>query len=198
MYLCIYIATHLHTVYQDWLQVVLVSNSRCGWEWRSSELRDTLQGHDQASFEIHLQADIQCTQRYTWRPWLSNFGKAVRGQDRVNSKIHSQAVQTRSGSSKLKDTLPGCHRASLEMQLKIRIECTQRYTLIPWCSEITNAVGGNDRVNLAMHSEVMIDGVWWWTFIVWLSEIWGVLGGRQSGVGRCEARQMLALHSSVS
>jgi len=29
MYLCIYIATHLHTVYLDWLQAVLESNSRC-------------------------------------------------------------------------------------------------------------------------------------------------------------------------
>jgi len=29
MYLCIYIVTHLHTIYLDWLQVVLESNSRC-------------------------------------------------------------------------------------------------------------------------------------------------------------------------
>jgi len=28
-YLCIYIATHLHTLYLDWLQAVLVSDSRC-------------------------------------------------------------------------------------------------------------------------------------------------------------------------
>jgi len=28
MYLCIYIATHLHTVYLDWLQAVLESNLR--------------------------------------------------------------------------------------------------------------------------------------------------------------------------
>ena len=29
MYLCIYIATHQHTLYLDWLQAVLESNSRC-------------------------------------------------------------------------------------------------------------------------------------------------------------------------
>jgi hypothetical protein len=29
VYLCIYIATHLHTIYLDWLQAVLESNSRC-------------------------------------------------------------------------------------------------------------------------------------------------------------------------
>ena len=29
MYLCIYIATYLHTVYLDWQHAVIVSNSRC-------------------------------------------------------------------------------------------------------------------------------------------------------------------------
>ena len=29
MYLCIYIATHLHTVYLNWVQAVLESISRC-------------------------------------------------------------------------------------------------------------------------------------------------------------------------
>jgi hypothetical protein len=29
MYLCIYIATHLHTGYLHWLQAVLASNSSC-------------------------------------------------------------------------------------------------------------------------------------------------------------------------
>jgi hypothetical protein len=29
MYLCIYIATHLHTIYLDWLQAVYQKNSRC-------------------------------------------------------------------------------------------------------------------------------------------------------------------------
>ena len=29
MYLCIYIVTHLHTIYLEWLQVVLDSNLRC-------------------------------------------------------------------------------------------------------------------------------------------------------------------------
>jgi hypothetical protein len=29
MYLCIHIVTHLHTIYLDWVQEVLESNSRC-------------------------------------------------------------------------------------------------------------------------------------------------------------------------
>jgi len=48
-YLCIHIATYQHTVYLDWQDWVIVSNSRCAWRWRSSELRDTLRGRDQAS-----------------------------------------------------------------------------------------------------------------------------------------------------
>ena len=32
MYQCIYITTNLHTVYLDWLQAVLESNSRGAWK----------------------------------------------------------------------------------------------------------------------------------------------------------------------
>jgi hypothetical protein len=59
MYLCIYIATHLHTVYLDWLQVVLERNSRCVRKGESSELRDQLQGGDQGGLEMHLEAVIE-------------------------------------------------------------------------------------------------------------------------------------------
>jgi len=74
MYLCIYIATHLHTLYLDWLKAVLESNSRCAWKWRLSELRDILRGRDRASLEMHLEAVIERIWRYTWRPWSSEFG----------------------------------------------------------------------------------------------------------------------------
>jgi hypothetical protein len=42
--------------------------------WRSncrprlSELRGTLQGRDRASLEMHLEAEIKCTESCTWRP----------------------------------------------------------------------------------------------------------------------------------
>jgi len=45
MYLCIYIATYLHTVYLDWQHAVFVSNSRCAWRWRSSERPPSLPQH---------------------------------------------------------------------------------------------------------------------------------------------------------
>jgi hypothetical protein len=32
IYLCIYIVTHQHTIYLDWLQAVLESYSRCTWK----------------------------------------------------------------------------------------------------------------------------------------------------------------------
>jgi len=64
-YICIYIATHLHTIYLDWLQAVLGGNSRCPWKWWSSELRDTLWGHDWASLEMHMEAVIEHIWRYT-------------------------------------------------------------------------------------------------------------------------------------
>ena len=57
-HLCIYIATHLHTVYLDRLQVVVESNSRCGWRCASSELRDTLGGRDRAGLEKHWEGVI--------------------------------------------------------------------------------------------------------------------------------------------
>jgi len=67
-HLCIYIATHLHTVYQEWLQAVLNSNSRCAWNQRLSELRDTL------------------------RPWWSKFVDALRGGNWAYLEIHFEAM----------------------------------------------------------------------------------------------------------
>ena len=67
-HLCIYIATHLHTVYLEWLQVVLESNSRCAWRWQLSELRETLCGRDWVSLEMHLEEVIASVWSYTWRP----------------------------------------------------------------------------------------------------------------------------------
>jgi len=92
MYLCIYIATYLHMVYLDWQHAVVVSNSRCAWRWRSSELRETLRGRDRASLEMQLVTEIEWTQRCTERPWLSEFGDALGGCDRVSVEMHFEAM----------------------------------------------------------------------------------------------------------
>jgi len=88
MYICIYIATHLHTIYLDLLQVVLESNSRCAWRWVSSELRDVLRGLDGASLDIHLDAIMV----RTWRPWSSELRDALLGHDWVSLEMHLEAV----------------------------------------------------------------------------------------------------------
>ena len=81
--LCIYIATHLHTVYIDWLQAVLERDSRWAWKWGPSKLSDTLWGHDRARLQIDLEAVIEWVWRCTWRPWLSNFGDALGGHEKA-------------------------------------------------------------------------------------------------------------------
>jgi len=60
-HLCIYIATHLHTVYLDWLQAVLESNLRCAWTWSLTENKDALWDHDRATLEMHLEAMMMQT-----------------------------------------------------------------------------------------------------------------------------------------
>jgi len=68
--LCMYISTHLHTVYLHWLRVVLESDLRCDRKWQFSELRDTVTGCDQANLEMHLDPAMQHIATDTWRPWV--------------------------------------------------------------------------------------------------------------------------------
>jgi len=126
MYLCIYIATYLHTVYLDWQHAVIESRWRCARRWRSSELRDTLRGRDGPSVEMQLETEIERTRRCTEKPWSSKFGDALWGHD----------------------------RASLEMQLETEIVWTQRCTGRPWSSEFGHALGGRDRAHWEMESEL--------------------------------------------
>ena len=132
MYLCIYIATHLHTVYLQCLQTVLDRNSKYAWKWRSSD----------------------------FRPWTSKYGDAIGDRDRINSEIQWEAViarvwwcTCRLTSSELRDALWGCDRASLEIQLKTRIQCTQRDTWRPWSSEFGDALSSHDGVSFNMQLE---------------------------------------------
>ena len=129
IYLCIYITTHLHTVYLDWLQAVLESNSRCAWKGQSSELSDSLRGHDRASLEMQLVTEIEWCQRFTGRPCPSELGDAVGGPGLVNSEMHFVAM----------------------------IEGLWRYTGRPWSSEFGDILWDRDRVRLEMQLETEID-----------------------------------------
>jgi len=95
MYLCIYIATHLHTVYLDWLQAAIESNLWWAWKRGSSELRDTLEGRDRASVEMDLEAVVERIWRYTWRPWSSELRDALRDPDRASVLMHLEAMNMR-------------------------------------------------------------------------------------------------------
>jgi len=92
MYLCIYIATYLHTVYLDWQHAVVVGNLRCAWRWRTSEVRDTLGGRDRESLDMHFEAVIERVWRCTCRPRSSELRDALRGRERVNSEMQLEAV----------------------------------------------------------------------------------------------------------
>jgi len=108
MYLCIKIATHLHTVYLDWLQAVLESNSRCAGSWQSSELIDTLEGGYCANFEMHLEAVMERIGRCIRRPWSSELTNALGGSNQASLEIHLEAIIVRTWrtwSSKCVDAL---------------------------------------------------------------------------------------------
>ena len=69
MYLCIYIATHLHTLYLNWLH---------GGAWEQ--------------FEMRLRMTIEWAQRYTPRLWSSDFGDALWDGNWAYLAIHLEAV----------------------------------------------------------------------------------------------------------
>jgi len=143
MYLCIYIDTHLHTAYLDWLNAVLQSNSRCTGKWGSSrpryiprpwstEFGDAIGDQDWVNWEMHWEAEVEWTQRCTLGPWSSQFG----------------------------DALWGCDPSSVETQLETEVEWTRTYTPRPWSSEVGDAIGDLRSVNSAMLLEAVIERVW--------------------------------------
>jgi len=109
MYLCIYIATYLHLRY-PWISV-----------HPPSLINDVLRGGDQASWGIHLEAEIEWTQRCTWRPGSSELRDALRGRDRANLEAVIERVWRYTWwlwLSECGDELGGCDRASLEIHLE--------------------------------------------------------------------------------
>jgi len=178
-----------------------------------SLLNDILGGRDWASLEMHLEAEIEWSERCTWRPWSIKFGDALGGRGRVNSEMHFEAVIERVWRcnwgprlSELRDTLRGRDQASLEMHLETKIEWTESCTwgrdraslemhLVAeiewtesctwrtWSIEFGDALGGCDRASLEMHLQAMIERDWRST---WRRSIWR------------EARWQLTLYSLVN
>jgi len=92
MYLYIYIATHLQTIFLDWLKAVLESNSRCAWQWQWIEHRDTLWGSHRVSVGMHLHAVIKAIWRYIWRRWLSELRDALGDFDNATLEMPLKAM----------------------------------------------------------------------------------------------------------
>jgi len=135
---------------------------------RPSLINHVHEGHDHASWEMHLEARIEWTQRCTPRPSSSQFGDTLGGRDRLNSEMHFEAV----------------------------IERVWRCSLRPWSSEVGDAIGDQDWVNSEMHWEAIIERLRRWTCRLWSSEIGGVLA-RRHWIWR-EARRHLRLYLLVN
>jgi len=86
---------------------------------------------------------IVCTQIYTPRLWLTEFGAPLGGSDRVNLEMRLEAVIVgswrytwRPWSSDHRDALRGCNRVSLEMDIQSIIELdwrrTSRWSIWRW------------------------------------------------------------------
>jgi len=133
MYLCIYIATYLHLRY-PWISV----HPPC-------LINDVLGGCDRASWDMHLEAEIEWTQRCTWRPGLTELRDALGGRDHVNLEALIESVWRYTWwlwLSEFGDALGGRNRASLEIHLEAVIERVWRCTWRPWSSEIGRVLGG--------------------------------------------------------
>jgi len=113
MYLCIYIATHLQTLYLDWLQAVILRgrdrilpvtlstfvtpvspyNRHRSLKMYLIELVwDALGDVDRVNSEMHLEAVIERVWICTWRLRSSELGDALGDVDRVNSEMQLEAV----------------------------------------------------------------------------------------------------------
>jgi len=175
MYLCICIATHLHTVYLDWLQAVLEKQFEVrlkmmmGWTqgctprlW-SSELRDALRGCDWASSMVHLEGEIEWTQRCTWRLRLSEIG------DAVTARLHV--------------TCPGPGNTSF-IYSRLATSLRSLAIILPWyystiltstCATVSTDIPSYEaihgRMPLQMHMKAVIERVWRYTWRPWSSEL---------------------------
>jgi len=108
MYVCIYIATHLHMLYLDWLRsaeyilpvtlstsVTPVSpyNRRRSLKiYLIERVWDALGDRDWVNSEMHLEAVMEPVWRCTWRLRSSKLRDALRGRDRASFEMHLEAM----------------------------------------------------------------------------------------------------------
>jgi len=208
MYVCIYIATHLFMVCRHWLHLVLESNLRWAWRWRSSELRDVLDGHDRGYFEMLFKAEIEWTLTWKWMLrswelemlveveiewinqcdcmlWSNKVGEELTYWDCANLEDMIERVwecNRRPRLSKLSDVIGCPDPVSVQMHLGASIHWTQRWNWMPWSSDSGDTHGCRDGVTSEMQLEDVIEPAPWWTWRPRSSEL------RDALVDRNQAR----------
>ena len=160
-HLCIYKVTHLQTVYLNWRQAVL------------------------KQFEVCLKMMIDWTQRYTLRPYWSEFGDAVwmrqfsifgdilGGRRRVNLEMQSKIMIEggwRYTWRLCSSECGGRNCTSWEILLEAVIERVWRGTWRPWSSELRYALCDRHWASLEIHLQTVIQCVWRFTWRQWSSE----------------------------
>jgi len=136
---------------------------RCTGRPASSELRDTLGGHDRGHLEMPLEAEIARTQRCTWRAGSIVYGDVLQGHDGASLDMNFEVEMLqilrctwRPWLGEFADALQGCNR----MNMEAKIDRVWRNTWPLWLSEFGEALGGYDWVSLEMHLEVRIKQDW--------------------------------------
>jgi len=103
-------------------------------------INNVLGGCDRASCEMHLEAEIEWTQRCTWRPGSSELRDALGGRDRASLEMHWEAMIER---------VWRCNWRPRFSELR----CNRRLRL----SELRDALGGRDSASLEMHLQAIIE-----------------------------------------
>jgi len=130
-------------------------------------------------FEVCLKMTIKWTQRYTPRPWSSDFGDALRGSNQQYLEIHLEAVI----EWVWRYALGGHDRVNIQAVIERVWRCTWR----PWSCELA----GCNRASLEIHLEAAIERVWRCTWRPWSSEFGQVLGGSRWTVRQDSIHQVV-------
>ena len=161
----VYSYPYTHGISVLWLQTVLQSNSRCTWKWQSSELSDTLRGHDRVSLGKDLEAVIERFWRFTWRPQSHKFGDTLGGRDGASLEMHLEAEIER------------VWRYALGVHDGATLEAAMERVWRPLSSEFVDAPGGHNRAISEIQLEAVIERVWWCSWRPWSSECGDILWG---------------------
>jgi len=157
---------------KQWVRPIVAKDRVCIFIVWQDEMKMTwgLSTPESPKYKLHVahSTSVTSVSPYTHRRLLTMYLEAV--MEWVWS------CTWRLSSSELRDTLRGCDRASLYIQLQTDIVWTERCTCRRWLSKYGDALGGQDQVNSEIHSEAVSDRVWRWTGRPWSSKFGDAIG----------------------